>query len=104
MLACLQAANASANPSDRVVEVPAGSNFTLFALPPLNGLTNITLVVDGGLLVSDNFTSPAWPRPLMNEAIIDLYTWCGACMHGLVAVCAHGSALLFAKGTSEASV
>ncbi len=47
----------------------------MFALPPLYSLSNLTIQVDGALLVSDNFTSPAWPKPLMNDAIIDLYSW-----------------------------
>jgi hypothetical protein len=70
-----QAANASSDPTQRVVLVPAGANFTVFALPPINNIGNLVLQIDGGLLVSDNFTSPAWPANLMGNAIIDIYTW-----------------------------
>jgi len=56
----VQAANDSA--TDRLAEIPAGQNFTVFCVPPLSGLNNVTIAVNGGLIVSDNLTSSQWPK------------------------------------------
>jgi hypothetical protein len=77
------AANASADPSQRVVLVPAGYNFTVFAVPTISNVANLVVQIDGGLIVSDNFTSPAWPVDLMGGAILSIDTWC-------VCVCVSG--------------
>ncbi len=62
----MQAANDSA--TDRLAEIPAGQNFTVFCVPPLFGLNSVTIAVNGGLIVSDNLTSSQWP-PQRNAII-----------------------------------
>lgn len=59
LLKTFLAANASA--SDRVVLIPATQNFTIFTVALAN-LTDITVQLEGTLMVSNNISNPAWPR------------------------------------------
>ena len=61
-------AAANASGTDRVAEIPANYNFTVFCVPALATLTNVTIVIDGGIIVNNNLTATQWPA--RRDAII----------------------------------
>lgn len=67
LLKAFQQADAASEPAERVVIVDAGKNFSFFNAT-VAGLTDVTLQVDGALVVSDNLT--AWPAPGGAEAAL----------------------------------
>jgi hypothetical protein len=69
---------ANASDSDRVAEVPAGQNFTVFSLPGISNLINVSIVINGALIVNDNLTAPEWA--VQQSAIINID---GGCVAGV---------------------